>query len=177
MMEMMRLNTTDNPLYFAELLEIEPFFKEYVELAGNLFELEFSSAIDNDINRAMDALELRRSLTNYELDPDDRPSFLEFLIALSQRCAYNSLDKKANSFWIGELLNNMGISKFSDQYIMHTGAMPGRIINRACDRVKHQMYDYDGRNGGLFPLRHPRKDMRDVEIWYQMHAYINERDY
>ena len=44
-----------------------------------------------------------------------------------------------------------------------------QIISRFLDRA----YDYDGK-GGLFTVRAPRKDMRTVEIWYQMNWYLSE---
>jgi len=28
--------------------------------------------------------------------------------------------------------------------------------------------------GGLFPLKHPKKDQTEVEIWYQMQQYVME---
>jgi hypothetical protein len=34
-------------------------------------------------------------------------------------------------------------------------------------------YDPDG-SGGFFPLLHSKKDQRQIEIWYQMHAYVRE---
>jgi len=33
-------------------------------------------------------------------------------------------------------------------------------------------YSYNG-EGGLFAVQHPRRDMRTVELWWQMCWYIN----
>jgi hypothetical protein len=42
-------------------------------------------------------------------------------------------------------------------------------------RLNRREYDSDGGNGGLFPLNEPNEDQRDVEVWYQMMAYLQER--
>jgi hypothetical protein len=50
-----------------------------------------------------------------------------------------------------------------------------RRANAILDRVIRREYEPDG-TGGFFPLQNPLEDQTQVEIWYQMAAYINELD-
>ncbi|MFZ1684153.1 MAG: hypothetical protein WAU88_08510, partial [Candidatus Zixiibacteriota bacterium] len=46
-------------------------------------------------------------------------------------------------------------------------------IDEVLNRVIFRTYDARG-NGGLFPLRRPQRDQREVELWYQASAYLLE---
>ena len=46
-------------------------------------------------------------------------------------------------------------------------------VEEAIYRFMNRDYDSNGR-GGLFIVNNPRQDLREVEIWYQMHWYLNE---
>ena len=47
------------------------------------------------------------------------------------------------------------------------------LINEAFQMINERSYAFDG-YGGLFPLRKPHQDQRNIEIWYQMQAYLME---
>ena len=46
-------------------------------------------------------------------------------------------------------------------------------VKAAVECLLERRYLEDG-DGGLFPLKCPRKDQRRVEIWYQMSAWVIE---
>ena len=68
-------------------------------------------------------------------------------------------------FWI--MLDNLGLSEMDD---MHFDI---NIVEQAVDRFLDRDYMADG-DGGLFILEFPRRDLRGVEIWYQMCWYLDE---
>lgn len=143
-------------------------------LMRQLFTKEFVWIIPNDDNRVEDAKDLRfRFLEDrgvYELDPDWLmlgSSMLEIILSLADRMTFEADRTPREWFW--EILNNIGIDSYTDD----TSAFA--IIDDACDRVIWRTYEPDG-NGGFFPLKDPAEDQRDVEIWYQLCAYLLERD-
>ena len=47
------------------------------------------------------------------------------------------------------------------------------VVANAMEVFINRQYDYDGW-GGLFTVQNPRRDLRQVEIWYQMCWYLSE---
>jgi hypothetical protein len=45
------------------------------------------------------------------------------------------------------------------------------VVDEILERVIGRTYRPDGR-GGFFPLRYAEKDQREVELWYQLNAYV-----
>jgi hypothetical protein len=48
-------------------------------------------------------------------------------------------------------------------------------VTETLDRVIYRNYESNG-HGGFFPLEDPDEDQRRVELWYQLNAYLNERE-
>ena len=46
-------------------------------------------------------------------------------------------------------------------------------VDYVIDRFLKRRYDRDGK-GGLFTVKNPDRDMRGVDIWYQMCFYLRE---
>jgi hypothetical protein len=67
------------------------------------------------------------------------------------------------------MLENLDLCQYNDRV-----NLPEDKIEETLDRVIWRTYNFNGR-GGIFPLRRPRQDQRDVELWYQLNAYIIER--
>lgn len=151
----------------------------YKKLLSYLNERDFVWTIDLDENRASDGVNLRYRFgrdKNYP-DPmiatflDDRPcSILEMMIALSIRCEEHIMedsdlgDRTGQWFW--NMIVSLGLGAMPDSKFDERHAE--EVINRFIDR----MYERNGR-GGLFTVEHPHKDMRNIEIWYQMCMYLD----
>lgn len=152
----------------------------YHQLMRRLHEIDFEYTIAMDDNRAEDGTDLRYRFA-YEKSYsgpmiaaylDDRPcSVLEMMIALSIRCEDRIMcdpdvgDRTGQWFW--NMIVNLGLggmtdAKFNIEYV-------DMVIRRFLDRK----YRPNG-EGGLFTIDRPRQDMRTVEIWYQMSAYLEE---
>lgn len=138
-----------------------------------LYQVEFWEKVPNDDNRAEAGRQLRWEFLDdvnlYDCEWADDPacSFLEMLVALVRWLAENEDGEPTDWFW--HLLNNIGLMECNDASRFDKGLVEGTVRD-----VVERKYEYNGQ-GGLFPLRHPREDQRDVELWYQMNAYILEQ--
>ena len=149
--------------------------RTYWSLCRQLFTTEFVWIVPNDDNRLEDGRDLRKEFFEYEAIDDVDPewmrlgcSMLEMLIGLSRRLAFEADGEPRDWFWV--LMRNLGLDQCSDKY-QHNYEEIDDILNRVIWRT----YRHDG-HGGLFPLRNSETDQRDVEIWYQLNAYLLERD-
>lgn len=150
--------------------------RTYWSLWEHLFTKEFVWLIANDDNRVEDGRELRHEFFEAEgiseVDPDWWTlgcSVLEMLVGLSRRLSFEAEGQPRVWFW--RLLDNLDISKYADDnYVGHEQEIDAKL-----DDLIWRTYQPDG-VGGLFPLRYPTEDQRDVEIWYQLGAYLLERE-
>lgn len=170
-------------LYFTWLvdsvLDVRPLDEgaNVIEVLDTLFRSKFEWHVEFDRNRAADGVSLRREFLfeNNGLNGllDDRRaqweglecSVLEMLIGLANRMALQTDHSIKSCFW--HMMRNVGISKDST---------PSEV-NDAADLIVNRLYRYDGSDGGLFPLQDPDKDQREVELLYQMYAYILENEF
>lgn len=145
--------------------------RTYWNLFRQLYTKECVWFIPNDDNRLEDGRELRE-LFLYEQRAEDPPrewldlgcSFLELLIGLSRRLSFETEREARDWFW--EMLQNLGISTYTD-----ASSYSEEEVDDKLDNVLWRTYKHNG-EGGLFPLKHAREDQRDVELWYQLSAYI-----
>lgn len=144
-------------------------------LFTQLYKKEFVWFIPNDDNRIADGTALRYEFVDQSgLGDVDIGwihlgcSMLELLIGLARRLSFEAGREPSDWFW--NLLHNLGIDHFNDRETRGDG-----YIDEVLDRVIWRTYEPNG-NGGLFPLRYPSKDQRDVELWYQLNAYVLEMD-
>lgn len=150
--------------------------RTYVDLMGQLHSKEFVWIVPNDDNRLEDAVALRHEflhdagITNYpeEFVLNEPPlSVLEVIISLSRRCAFADDGDARN--WAWKLIENLELSGLSDP----VSRRKQDVIDDILDRFIWRQYETDGR-GGLFPLKHPENNQREIELWYQMNAYLDE---
>ena len=148
--------------------------KTYWSLLRLLYSKEFIWIVPNDDNRVADGRELRFDFIDEEglFDVDDEwmslgCSMLEMLVALSRRLSFESEGEPRVWFW--HILRNIGLEVYND-----TKPIPFDAIDEQLNQIIWRTYEPDG-TGGLFPLQWPEKDQRDIEIWYQLSAYILER--
>lgn len=151
----------------------------YRKLFTRLHEIDFYYLIDMDDNRAGDGIDLRYRFGNecsYDHSLiaeylDDRPcSVLEMLVALSIRCEEDIMDDPdigdRTGKWFWDMIANLGLSSMNDiRY-------DERYVDDVVDRFLNREYRRNG-EGGLFTIRNCDRDLRDVEIWYQMCWYLN----
>lgn len=128
-----------------------------------------------DGNRYYDGVELRykfgrdNNIPEYVIssDLDNRPcSMLEMMIALARRCEDSIMNDPLYGdrtyIWFSEMIRSLGLDNFNNvnaDYIL--------------DQLANRNYAKNGM-GGLFTINDPSKDMRNVDIWYQMLYFINE---
>jgi len=149
--------------------------RTYWNLLRLLFTKEFVWIVPNDDNRVKDGQDLRYEFLECErLDAVDETwmelgcSMLEMLIALSRRLSFETDGEPRDWFW--HLLRVLNIAEYTDNK-----PCPADHVNEILDAVIWRTYSRTG-EGGLFPLKRPTRDQRDVEIWYQLSAYLLEQD-
>lgn len=144
----------------------------YWNLLRQMHSIEFVWLIPNDDNRVEDGRGLRQEWAaecNISVDPDWWAlgcSFLEMLIGLCRRIAFEADSNVDTWFW--HLIGNLGLLECTDRSRYNQNEVDERI-----HVVIQRTYARNGR-GGLFPMRNARKNQRDVELWYQMNAYLLE---
>lgn len=180
----MTTKTTNDP-YFAWLCEKakigEQYGKPYVRLAQELHSVPFhpGKKIHMDENRVYDGFAMRvRFMSKYgEVGSSTNRgacTMLEFLVGLASKMSFlmgeeNQPSKTAEYFW--HLIRNLRLLKLKDDDF---DELHGELlVEDAVQRVQERNYGYDG-DGGLFPLRRATMDQRNVEIWYQMQAWLSE---
>ena len=165
--------------YFEWLVDVSGLdWRHWSRLLKVLFESDFDSNVLDD-NRAVDgrdlliscARELRdRSLRSYDFG--ENCSILELFVSLADKMAYEAeglvVGMQTLSDWFTEILNNLGL------LVYHNANWRKKSVQDIVYRFNSRRYDSDG-FGGAFPLRAPQQDQREVELWYQMNAYLLER--
>lgn len=169
--------------WLCDLVHIDQGHRSYWIVARDLWRKEFVSYVDHDENRGYDGLELRDEflseggMPNYG-EIDGECSVLEMMIALARRMDFETSDPyddeytmDRTSFWFWEMMDNLGLLKFDDDsYVQLDGQT---YVDTIIDNLVERRYRRDGR-GGLFPLVGECEDQREIEIWYQMAAYLAE---
>lgn len=152
----------------------------YRKLLSLLHTTEFIYSVEMDSNRWTDGINLRYRFGSESSISDriivqylgDEPcSVLEMMMALALRCEENIMkdvdmgDRTAHWFW--SMIDNMGLGMMSDPKFDKT------YVQLVTDSFLNRDYGYHG-EGSLFTVLNPRKDMRNVEMWYQMCWYLDE---
>jgi len=144
----------------------------FYRLLSELHRTEFVWLLMGDDNRAEDGIDLRREFVKAHGEAEELMvagcSFLEMLIALSRRAAFESDPSERKWFWM--MLDNLYLGEMNDG-----SAITPSVIRDTLTKCIFRTYKYDGA-GGLFPLLHATKDQREVELWYQLSEYIYQHD-
>lgn len=148
----------------------------YNHLFNDLYSCDFIcfDSIPGDFNRIEEGLKLRHDL-GFEDSLYNKPcSVLELLIALAirieQEIMYNPEKGDRTSQWFWEMIVNLGLGS------QHDLNYAPAYVNSCIEKFIRREYDADGRNGGIFIVNNPRRDLRDVEIWYQAMWWLAEID-
>ena len=148
----------------------------YRKLLIQLHDTEFVYSIHKDKNRCEDGIALRHRFAlvrGYEDEYeclDDPCSVLEMMIALAIRCEENIMDDPGvgdrTGQWFWGMIVNLGLGSMTD------GRYDRRFVEGVLNRFLNREYEPDGR-GGLFRIKHCNRDLRTVEIWYQLCWYLD----
>lgn len=144
-----------------------------------LHNIEFRYSIPMDANREEDGIDLRyRFVTevgipkNYQevyVYLDGPCSVLEMMIALAIRCEESIMDDPdigdRTSEWFWLMMKNLGLDYMSDRKFDRD------IAEEKISIFLDRRYKRNG-EGGLFVVN-GRRDLRKVEIWYQMCWYLD----
>lgn len=147
----------------------------YRELIELMFDKPFVFTIQMDENRVEDGLALRTEFgyahysraTHKQMERLGPCSFLEVLIGLSRRLSFNAGGSALG--WAWQLMGNLDLHEKFDPLTLSRAVEAEEIM----DTVIRRSYSPDG-TGGFFPLTRSDDDQTRIELWYQMHSYINE---
>lgn len=154
--------------------------QSYRKLLAKLHSTEFVYSIPMDGNRAEDGVDLRYRFgrkcyfddAEVESALDDGPcSVLEMMVALSIRCEEHIMydpdigDRTGEWFW--GMIESLGLADMDDARYKRA------FVEKAIARFLFRGYRRNGK-GGLFTVKKCRRDMRSMEIWYQMCWYLDE---
>lgn len=159
------INTVCNPEYPGD---------RYHFLFEKLYSKPFYAVNENDENRIVDAIDFR---AEYEQNNGifgcnylGEISVLEVMVALAVRCEdtimgnFDYGDRTAKWFWY--MVYSMGLLNNYDEWFDENEV--DQILNCMLSRD----YERDG-YGGLFYIPGIKKDLRKVEIWYQMNWWLD----
>lgn len=147
----------------------------YEQLLKCLHSIDFRVVIRNDINRAKDGIDLRHKYflaTGSDANMGRCPcTVLEMMVALSIRCEETIMDNPdigdRTGQWFWSMINTLGLSDMVDTRFNED------IVRQKVDIFLRREYEPDG-TGGLFRIRHCRRDLRRAEIWYQLCWYLDQ---
>lgn len=145
-----------------------------------LHEVKFTYSIPMDGNRAEDGVNLRyRFGREHGYDDalvatylDDRScTVLEMMVALAIRCEDHIMSNpdmgNQTARWFWAMIDSLGLTDMTnDRY-------DEQYIESVIDTFLNREYKRNGK-GGLFTVRGCRRDLRSIEIWYQMCYYLDD---
>lgn len=154
----------------------------YSQLLKHLDNTQFIYLIDLDGNRASDGVALRyqfgyeRKYTKQNIEKylDNHPcSVLEMMIALAVRIEEQIMSNSdfgdRTNMWFWNMIKSLGLGGMSDSRFDYS------LVDEVMDNFLNRKYSAKG-EGSLFIVKHPLRDMRRTEIWYQMCWYLNDLD-
>lgn len=156
----------------------------YHLLVQKLMSIPFIVTLERDQNRVMDALDMRNRLcagyggvANLVVEPD-QASVFEVMYTLAEKMSDSTRSFVADNsvaYWLIRIFDNLGLADLSDDVFE---ALDGfEVTDRAIDFAMERQYDALG-NGGFYPLkntaRNRKRDMPNVELWYQMQYWLGE---
>lgn len=104
-------------------------------------------------------------------------SFLEFLIALAysidDQIMYDPICPDGPKRWFWTMMHNCGLDKYDDGVMLRGTMVAYMTVLEIVNMIMERRFEPNG-NFGLFPLKRPEMDQRNVEIWYQANAYFIE---
>lgn len=147
----------------------------YWHFAQQLYTMPFTWIIPMDKNRAEDGKELRHEfieacgIEDIEINwLQEDCSVLEMLAGLARRAAFETDEEPGDWFW--KFIHNLRLPAYNDRQF---NPLVAEEVDAVLRRLLDREYDKNGA-GGLFPLHHARQDQTQVDIMYQLQAYLLE---
>ncbi|MBQ0143251.1 MAG: hypothetical protein KBT06_10755 [Prevotellaceae bacterium] len=151
----------------------------YSKLIEALNTTEFYALIERDENRIADGRDMRRtflydtndySFNEYVYLENLPVTVLEVLLGLAYRCENTILGDpdygNRTGEWFYTMLESMNVINYDDyNFDIYD-------VDLAVHYMLERNYSPDGA-GGLFYVPNAKHDMRECEIWHQMHMWIN----
>ncbi len=156
--------------------------RTYTRLLGLLDNTIFTytASVPMDENRIEDGINLRyrfgrdcnyRDSTVATFLDCRQCSVLEMMIALAVRMEEHIMEDlelgDRTGIWFWGMVESLGLSWADNTHYDNNDAE--RLVTQFLNRD----YNPNGK-GGLFTVQRPARDMRNVEIWYQMNWYLGE---
>lgn len=151
---------------------------DYTELMNFLYSKEFYWSIPMDSNRAKDGISLRdrfmqecRIPVRYIHYLEGPCSVLEMMVGLAIRCEEqimsdpNEGDRTGIWFWV--MITNLDLHTFTNDMF------DAETVDIILDVFLERRYKRNGQ-GGLFYIENTTRNLRTVEIWYQLMWYLDE---
>lgn len=145
----------------------------YRRLLLYLFDREFTYILPMDSHRASDGVYLRYTFERENPGaetPNGPCSVLEMMIALASRCEDDIMDDPSignrTKQWFWEMATNLGLRRMTDD------RFDEHYVKDRIDILLSRNYKPNG-EGGLFFIPECKRDLRTVEIWYQLMWYLN----
>lgn len=149
--------------------------KSYWALMRKLYTTEFVWFIPNDDNRIEDGRDLRYEfILETDLQDVDQDwlefgcSVLEMLVSVARRLSFET--ESPTKAWFWHLLENLQLHDYNDARELNVD-----LVDEILTRLVWRTYLPNGM-GGLFPLKRPEQDQTQIEIWYQLCAYVLENN-
>lgn len=160
----------------AKVLDRTTHNPNYHDLMRILYSEEFTWEVNGDHNRAEEGKDLRVEFLHFaELDSEEEPgwfdgpcSVLEMLIAFSKKAEFQTDLPSKQWFW--KFLENLELHEYRRLSDHRDLGKVEEILQKFLQRT----YRHDGQ-GGLFPMRSPRRDQRKEELWHQFFDYLEEQ--
>lgn len=161
--------------WLVDLLQDDYLRSNYQKLLRKLFATEFTWIVDYDSNRAKDGIYLRY-LFSRDIDDDFDMNIgctmLEMMIALARRCEddimYDPEIGDRTGYWFWVMIENMGLDAYDDY-----GYFESRV-DYILDVVIERKYQRNGKCG-MFYCNKNGADFREMDLWWQLNAYLNEQ--
>lgn len=175
---MTKIETDEYFRFLCSIIDDQDFHpSQYQLLLSRLDQEIFTWTLEDDENRAKDGLGLRKEFgeligadtTTYSLDHQYPCSVLEMMVALARRCELQIMEDPFSGSrigrWFKAMIKSLGLKYETDD--VYDEDYVDYIISSFLNRE----YERNG-DGGLFKVKNTDKDLREMEIWYQMNLYL-----
>lgn len=143
---------------------------DYDRVLWKLMTTRFIVSIDNDQNRVDDALDFRTRFVPWWMDIP--VSILEIMVSMAVRIEdtimKNTSENNRTAEWFWDMMQNLGLRQQSND--IYDG---DEYVDKILHDFNNRKYEKNGL-GSLFITRDRSKDMRKMELWFQMHAEFND---